>query len=560
MQNSSDEKLSQVRVVFSLSVPCIEDLKGEQVLVIPHEGTWNDFGYQIHYQYIYVIDKKRVLDGVIMLGLLELSSGIRAVVAGAIQESKHDFVRAEDLPQFFSMHRSMQEYRNVVERLGLSKAQSLLTALNDLVALRHYLRTPKWVDVAIENEVFNLAFMRNSESFYAFHNAGSILDGLEEEQLGLISNKLDLRFQLEGFDNEHIIQFRFHQEHVLPKRISVLIGKNGLGKSQALNQLVRAALRNKGVEDNLKDPDIGRPLISRIIAIGTPGETTNTFPGERRTTQKLYYRRLQITRGSRAKTSRGIGELIVQLARSEELIKAQNRWQLFVEIMRSVIPVDQISFPLLKMPNALSRAYIREQAAFVKLETIKEDHGEKSSLEIWGAIHPKAEPVRVCRSAHYPLSSGQLAFFKFALQACLYIENGSLVLLDEPETHLHPNLISDFVDLLDRLLELTGSLAIIATHSAYFVREVPRDQVHVFKSDKNRINISNPRLKTFGADVGAISCFVFEEKNTDSLISKLRKSITSKKINIEREWENLKNELSSEAIMALRRELKDEKE
>ena len=493
-----------------------------------------------------------------MLSLLEPSSKMSTVLAKALQNSNRDFVLAEDLPQFFSMHRSMQEYRKVVEKLGLSKAQLLLTALNDLVALRHYSSTPKWVDGAIGNEVFNLAFMRNSESFYSFHNAGSVLDGLEEEKLGLISNKLDLRFQLDGFDNEHIIQFRFNQEHILPKRISVLIGKNGVGKSQALNQLVRAALRNKGVEDNLEDPDTGRPLISRIIAIGTPGETTNTFPEERKTSQKLYYRRLQITRGGRTRSSRGIGELLVQLARSEESIKAQNRWQLFIEIMRSVIPVDQISFPILRMPNVHSRAYIKGPEAFVKLETIKKDHGEQSSLEIWGAIHPTADPVRACGSVHYPLSSGQLAFFKFALQACLYIENGSLVLLDEPETHLHPNLISDFMDLLHRLLELTGSLAIIATHSVYFVREVPRDQVHVFRSHKNKIDINNPRLKTFGADVGAISYFVFEEATTDRLISKLCKSITSKNLNIENELKNLENELSSEAIMAIKRMVKDE--
>ncbi|MBH9742078.1 AAA family ATPase [Vibrio vulnificus] len=120
------------------------------------------------------------------------------------------------------------------------------------------------------------------------------------------------------------------------------------------------------------------------------------------------------------------------------------------------------------------------------------------------------------------LSSGQLSFFKFALLACLHIENGSFVLLDEPETHLHPSMISDFITLLDNILEKTGSYALIATHSAYFVREVTREQVHVFKKFNNEeIQILNPRLKTFGANIGDISHFVFDEDYGNSLSQKV---------------------------------------
>ncbi|MHC5791870.1 AAA family ATPase, partial [Streptococcus pyogenes] len=86
-------------------------------------------------------------------------------------------------------------------------------------------------------------------------------------------------------------------------------------------------------------------------------------------------------------------------------------------------------------------------------------------------------PTIAGQDDEYPLSSGQLSFFKFALLACLHIENGSFVLLDEPETHLHPSMISDFITLLDNILERTGSYALIATHSTYFVREVAREQV-----------------------------------------------------------------------------------
>ncbi|HAN1923036.1 TPA: ATP-binding protein, partial [Escherichia coli] len=132
----------------------------------------------------------------------------------------------------------------------------------------------------------------------------------------------------------------------------------------------------------------------------------------------------------------------------------------------------------------------------IPLTQLKNSWNEEKQLDIWSNIEDNVEPRIAGDEGVYPMSSGQLSYFKFALLACLYIENGSFVLLDEPETHLHPKLISDFVTLLDNILERTGSFAIIATHSVYFVREVTREQVHVFKRDANKlIHILSPRLK-----------------------------------------------------------------
>lgn len=147
---------------------------------------------------------------------------------------------------------------------------------------------------------------------------------------------------------------------------------------------------------------------------------------------------------------------------------------------------------------------------------------EQRVLERFASIDVKKEPTRVVAGEGYPLSSGEISFLKFAAQLSLHIENGSL-LLDEPETHLHPNFISRFVSLLDGLLEATGSAAIIATHSAYFVREVFREQVTVFSVDNdNMVRVQRPKLRAFGADVGAISYFVFGEDEPSRLAGACR--------------------------------------
>ena len=172
-------------------------------------------------------------------------------------------------------------------------------------------------------------------------------------------------------------------------------------------------------------------------------------------------------------------------------------------------------------------------------------------------ISPSGRILRFIDDELVPLSSGQISFIRLAAQLSLFIENGSLVLLDEPETHLHPDLLTDTVAVLDKVLELSGSIAIAATHSAYLVREVPSSQVHIIKTTKtNRVEVVQPRLKTFGADVGTISQFVFGDAIVNRLVDSLENALDAEDPASTREWlESIKAELSTEAMMHLIREL-----
>lgn len=50
----------------------------------------------------------------------------------------------------------------------------------------------------------------------------------------------------------------------------------------------------------------------------------------------------------------------------------------------------------------------------------------------------------------------------------------TLVLIDEPESHLHPPLLSAFIRALSDLLLDRNGLSIIATHSPVVLQEVPK--------------------------------------------------------------------------------------
>ena len=117
--------------------------------------------------------------------------------------------------------------------------------------------------------------------------------------------------------------------------------------------------------------------------------------------------------------------------------------------------------------------------------------------------------------------------------------------MDEPEVFLHPQFIDALMGSLHRVLELTGSVAVVATHSAYVVRCVQEEMVYIIGDAKgdyssNLVDIQRTRMKTFGADVGLISLFVFGEdemettrnraldhvKQNDQTISSLRSIVS----------------------------------
>lgn len=538
----------KIELIFTLSD---EEPRPGCIHIRPKQENWNDFGYRINCHYSYrALDGSTFIEGGILLGFLapEDSSGKeeedfyekRTSLIDLLKSAGEAFLQPEELPRFFTLLPALNDYRKVVAKLGVDGAARLFSAINDLVFYKN--KRTEWITKALETTVFKRAFMRNSEPFYAFHNADSVLNGLDQEDFSAVSQSLNLSFQLDGFPNSHELELRFANSDLIPRRISVLIGKNGLGKSQALRNFCQSALRRKPKDSKLTDPASSgdRPMISRVLAIGTPGETRNTFPSERIRDQKLFYRRLNLTRGSKSATSRSIAEALVQLARNELLVGERHRWNLFLEALEKSLPVNSIVIGLL-------------DGRFIPLKALTRG-AEQETLDRWADLDPMKEPHVQLGEEAYPLSSGQLTFFKFALLSCLHVENGSIVLMDEPETHLHPNLISDFVDLLDYVLEQTGSLAILATHSAYFVREVPTEQVHVFHQDREGfIHIDHPRLKTFGAPVDSISQFVFGEDTETRLTEKVYRRVKGRDFaSVDKE---LRDQLSLAALMDIKRRL-----
>lgn len=107
------------------------------------------------------------------------------------------------------------------------------------------------------------------------------------------------------------------------------------------------------------------------------------------------------------------------------------------------------------------------------------------------------------------LSSGHKIVLLTITRLVETVEERSLVLIDEPETHLHPPLLSAFVRSLSGLLINRNGVAIIATHSPVVLQEVPRSCVWKVRRSGRVTEVERPEIETFGENVGILTREVF---------------------------------------------------
>lgn len=516
-----------------------------RIVLSPTQDKWNDFTHRTNFTCALVDAKVIQFTTNIHLSFLETKETAVDVVRNILQRTSP--FESTELPPFYTIQRSLEEYRKIRNILGSEKTFEFLRAINDLVALKTG-KLPDWFQEATTSEPFELSFMRNSQTFFAYHNAAYVLKGTEHKEESGISKSLKLKFKLPSFENFHEIDFSFEHEGKVSKRIAVVIGENGVGKSQALANLAKSLLSG---DKRLRDARDQRPLVNRLIAISSPGETRGTFPPNRPISQIPYLK--VILGGERSgRGQSGFGEILVQLARSEEQVRKQERWDLFARAISSIAKLDEVYVE--RRRNPPDREVLETPIPLSRFQSLS----EQARLELLARVSPNSKLYRYINGDLFPLSSGESTFIRFAAQACLYIENGSLLLFDEPETHLHPNLITNFVALLDNLLKMTSSFAILATHSAYFVREVPSAQVIILKQpQRGMIEVIPPRLKTLGADIGAISFFVFGDALYGRLMTDLGKRLSKSSKNPDLLLSQIETELSDEAYMYLRRKVED---
>ena len=156
------------------------------------------------------------------------------------------------------------------------------------------------------------------------------------------------------------------------------------------------------------------------------------------------------------------------------------------------------------------------------------------------------------------LSSGHKNILLTLVSLIKNVEEKTLVILDEPEEHLHPPLVSAFIRALSNLLTYRNGLAIIATHSPVIVQEVPKKCVWKIRKNGNYRLFDRPLIETFGENLGEITTEIFSYDIGASGFHSLLEKASKKYLSYEKALDSFNKELGNEAKSILMSYMYDE--
>jgi predicted ATPase len=487
--------------------------------ITPDRDRWNDYGWHFFADLTVLRDPDRVArDG----GEAELSLSIRLMFGtGDRTENNLDEIFAQHGPlvevgkvePFCMLMRKPEDYGVLVDAIGYDAAVVALRRLGDVVVMQLEGGSPERIAL-MQMERFQFGMLRAGETFAAMRRGGRFLRPIPLIDVADAATSFTFAAQLPSARNHYVIPFDFAADVMMRNRISVLIGRNGAGKSQVLNRMVRG-MTAEGTGDGRHVVMHPWPVATRVLVFSSVA--SDPYPDTIPPWQGLDYEYFAMTRPLEAGSDALLAAISMCMRTDARPIISEKRYITRLSLLQQVLErlglwrTTYVPLQPARAKDVLSEAHVHDGQRYFPLASV-DRLNESRLLSLGGAID-WTRPVMVfggpAEIRH--LSSGEVAMFRFAAQAVSAIEVGSMLLFDEPETHLHPNFISDFVDLLQDLLDTTKSVAIIATHSAYIVREVPRQRVRILNLVEGEVSVDQPRLQTFGASIDSISDFVFAD-------------------------------------------------
>ena len=521
-----------------------------QVAISARDTKWNDFGF--NYRVTLEVRKPGDRDyrafSAFMIPFRNMAGEEFYTEVGEFMADNKGNVELcalgeSPLPHYFILLSSLAEYTALaayIENQG--QLRDLLAGMNDVVLMRSEGRCLGLVSQLERTREFSLGVLRDAAAYKSYYRASSVL---KAEVLPPNADAFrDFRFacKLEGFSGApHFLSVDASDGGLFPERAQCLIGPNGSGKTRLLKSLaeeLRTSTSRQGVTRT--GPDglgfEGQPF-KRIVAFSFDGSGVFNCPDSKDSV--VEYLAFDLRRGGTGAvreeptegTPNSIARLLVHIIRAgvrdgEEL--DLRRFSILSDTLSDCLPFDRLCLPV-HSESDLPATFLSNGERWAYVNDISRMY-EMRMLMVLGAVDERRDIAVMGERGPIPLSSGQNIYLRFAVHFLSFIEADTLTIIDEPETHLHPNLISGFMYMLRFVLEATRSLALIATHSPFVVREVAREAVHVYRLvGGDGVEVLRPTLKTLGASVDEISDAVFGDYTATKYIDVIVQAAMSEK-------------------------------
>ena len=449
--------------------------------ILMRGDNWDDYGFQISFM-AYCAPMKsdlswRVIGPVKILQ--EKSEGGEGPIE--ILQRTHLPSTFERLPpSFISLGQNQSYYKKIDEYFDI-ESDAILRSLRDIAV------SPGLAPRFEPTTAFRNSLMRENTAQRA-RRFGYLWSMGEDPRV-----ELDFTYsgEIEGAESPVTAYFDFNPRDELPGRIVGIIGRNAVGKTQYLANLgADLALTSRTSAKSWAERDARfhneRPLFTRVIAISYSAFDKFRRPPPNERNSYIYC-------GIRTESG-GLSRRLL----TENYLK---NWERIYE--RDLI---------FEWRECLAEVF--------------ESEGE----EIPAAV--KAALIATEENAHSDalsiMSSGQSILAHFITALLAWIEEDSIVLFDEPETHLHPNAVASLFVVLNKILKKHDSFSVIATHSPLVIQEIPAKRVLVFKR-KGSVTEAQPlAMESFGESISELTKHVFETIEIESLYRKTLRALAKK--------------------------------
>lgn len=326
------------------------------------------------------------------------------------------------------------------------------------------------------------------------------------------------------------LSFVVEPESRPPTNIHVLIGRNGVGKTHLLNHMSRSLVERRPATSEIgtfeavgdEKADLFANLVSVTFSAFDPFEP---LPNRRNKSEGLPcsyigLKRVGTTQEGKPHAPKSPDSLSSDFVASV-LVCSQGarlvRWRRALEMLEAD--------PIFRTADVASLAD----------DARDDDDFKATAKKLFGG-----------------LSSGHKIVLLTITKLVETVEERTLVLLDEPEAHLHPPLLSAFVRALSDLLINRNGVAIIATHSPVVLQEVPSSCVWKVRRSGKSVEAERPDIETFGENVGVLTREVFGLEVTHAGFHRLLSEVVDENDNFDAVLEKFDSELGGEARALVR--------
>lgn len=483
---------------------------------------WNDYGYVTQFFVLY-IDGNRDEHPIGRTKIAQVGMGedyLQLVIDPAFDELDETY---------FSLGQDDLYYDNLNQALGSREAVAVVhRALRDIA-----------FDGTIRRDVIGLQVTQTSLLRQVtaetvrnqFHRIATYGDRRVEFAFSYTNTSL-----IEpGGSNEARLEFSVFPNELPPSNVHALIGANGSGKTRILRDIARLSsgaeseiggdLRNEGsaadghlfaatVLVSFSAFDAFAPLTGELRAgpaethtdAGEPGPEDEPNPANP-SYVGLYDQATGQAMGQRALTDDFVGSLI----RCNQPERAQ-RWRTAMTAFTSDEQLTAAS-RLLNPSEPLSDLIVEAGA----------------------------------RALFGKLSSGHKIVLLTIVRLVEQVSERCLVLFDEPETHLHPPLLSALIRAISALMTDRNGVAIIATHSPVVLQEIPRECTWIIRRSGDFARPIRPTFETFGESIGVLTEDVFKLELTESGFHGLLQEAANAGLTYREIVERFQNRLGDEA-------------